>query len=67
MNWKRIIAVLVIVCVTFIFCHAYYIWNKPHRDVNKEKGISISAIALFDSFYNNEKIAIILSGIKLLK
>jgi len=31
-----------------------YIWNKPARDVTKEKGIQITASAIFDSFSNNE-------------
>ena len=33
---------------------AVYLWNKPRRDVTKEKGIQITAVAIFDSFSNNE-------------
>ncbi len=55
MNWKRIAVSVMLVLAIFIFCYGYYVWNKPHRDVSKEKGIKISAIALFDSFRNNEK------------
>ena len=36
---------------------AFYIWNKPPRDVAKEQGIQITAVAIFDAFNNNEKSA----------
>lgn len=34
--------------------YGVYVWNKPHRDVTTEKGIEITAAAIFDSFSNNE-------------
>ena len=34
--------------------YGLYVWNKPHRDVKDEKGIIISAAAIFDSFAVNE-------------
>ena len=34
--------------------YGLYVWNKPHRDVKDEKGIIISAVAIFDSFAVNE-------------
>ena len=37
--------------------YAWYIWNKPARDVTNEEGIQISAVAIFDSFSNNEQAA----------
>ena len=37
--------------------YAYYMWNKPARDVTKERGIEITAVAIFDSFSNNEQSA----------
>jgi len=37
--------------------YAYYIWNKPARDVTEEQGIPITAVAIFDSFSNNEQSA----------
>lgn len=37
--------------------YAYYIWNKPARDVSNETAIKISAVSLFDSFANNEAAA----------
>lgn len=30
----------------------YWIFNKPHRDVAKEKGIQLTAQQLFDAFRN---------------
>ncbi len=35
----------------------YYVWNKPHRDVNKEKGIVVSADSLSKLYNGNEKAA----------
>lgn len=32
----------------------YWIFNKPHRDVTKEKGITLTAQQLYDAFKNNE-------------
>jgi hypothetical protein len=37
--------------------YGIYLWNKPPRDVTKEKGIQITAVAIFDSFSNNEQAA----------
>ncbi len=45
---------VVIICV---FSYAYYVWNKPARDVATELGIRITATAMFDSFTNNERAA----------
>ncbi len=33
---------------------AFYVWNKPARDVREEKGLQINAVAIFDSFTLNE-------------
>lgn len=32
----------------------YWIFNKPHRDVGKEKGIELTAQQLYDAFKTNE-------------
>lgn len=44
--------------VALLFCvgvaYGFYMWFKPHRDVTNEKGIEITAQAIFDSFSNNE-------------
>lgn len=34
--------------------YGLYVWNKPHRDVKDEKGIMVTAAAIFDSFTVNE-------------
>lgn len=34
--------------------YGLYVWNKPHRNVKGEKGIAITALAIFDSFSVNE-------------
>lgn len=34
--------------------YGLYVWNKPHRDVKDEKGIMVTATAIFDSFTVNE-------------
>jgi hypothetical protein len=37
--------------------YGFYLWFKPHRDVTNEKGIEITAEAIFDSFSTNEIMA----------
>jgi hypothetical protein len=54
-NWKKILFTVIILIIVVGLCYAYYIWNKPARDVSKETGIQITATALFDSFTNNEQ------------
>lgn len=39
------------------FAYAFYIWNKPARNVSNETAIKISATALYDSFLNSEAAA----------
>ena len=55
-TWKKILAALIVIIVV-AFCYAYYVWNKPARDVTKEQGIRITAVAIFDSFTDNEPAA----------
>jgi hypothetical protein len=55
-RWKKILIVVLLLILAGL-CYAYYIWNKPARDVSEEKGIQISAVAIFDSFANNEQAA----------
>ncbi len=56
-RWKRVVLWIIVIVVLSGFGYAYYIWNKPARDVSKEKGIKITAVAIFDSFANNEQAA----------
>ncbi len=52
-KWKIII---ILVSIAFIagIGYALYILYMPERDVRDEKGIEITAVAIFDSFTNNE-------------
>jgi hypothetical protein len=56
-GWKKILIALIAVVIVGGFGYAYYVWNKPGRDVTKEKGIQITAVAIYDSFADNEKAA----------
>lgn len=56
-NWKKIVTITLICFILFGTLYTFYIWNKPRRDVTKEQGIKIKAVALFDSFTNNENAA----------
>jgi hypothetical protein len=47
------ILLIILVCIGY----GIYLWNKPPRDVTKEKGVQITAVAIFDSFSNNEQAA----------
>jgi hypothetical protein len=35
----------------------YWIFNKPHRDVSKEKGIQLTSQQLFEAFRKDEAVA----------
>ena len=56
-RWKKLILGVITVIIISGFSYAYYLWNKPARDVSNEKGIRITAVAIFDSFENNEQAA----------
>src|SRR5678815_4902804 len=56
-NKKSIILILLVAIILAVAGYAYYVWNEPARDVSKEKGIQITAVAIFDSFSNNEQSA----------
>lgn len=56
-QWKKIFFIVVLAFVLTGLLYAYYVWNKPARDVSSEKGIQITAVAIFDSFTNNEQSA----------
>ena len=56
-NKKNIILTILAAIIIAVAGYAYYIWNKPARDVAKEKGIQITSVAIFDSFSNNEQSA----------
>ncbi|MBV9962427.1 MAG: hypothetical protein JO072_09285 [Parafilimonas sp.] len=54
---KKAFLIIIILIAGVGSIYAYYVWNEPARDVSKEKGIHITAAAIFDSFSNNEQSA----------
>ncbi|QEC68545.1 hypothetical protein FRZ67_14980 [Panacibacter ginsenosidivorans] len=50
---KRILIIFITLILAGV-SYGLYVWNKPHRDVKDEKGVIISAAAIFDSFTVNE-------------
>jgi len=56
-HWKKILFIVVLAFILTGLLYALYIWNKPARDVSEEKGVQITAVAIFDSFTNNEQSA----------
>ena len=56
-RWKRLVIAIIVIIIISGFGYAYYLWNKPARNVANEEGIKITAVAIFDSFANNEQAA----------
>jgi flagellar basal body-associated protein FliL len=54
-KWIRIILAVAVVCAITGGIIAYRIFNKPHRDVNQETGVQLTARQLFDAFKANEQ------------
>jgi Flp pilus assembly protein CpaB len=45
-NKKTIILTILAAIIVAVAGYAYYIWNKPARDVADEKGIEITSVAI---------------------
>jgi putative nucleic acid binding protein len=56
-KYRKIVFGIVALIAFIAFACAFYIWNKPARDVTNESAIKVSAVAIFDSFNNNESSA----------
>ncbi len=56
-RWIKIILVIGSIGVVAAGGLAYWIFNKPHRDVSQEKGVSLTAQKLYDAFRTNEAAA----------
>ena len=54
---KKIFLIILFFVVLIGLSYAYYVWNKPARNVANEAGIEVTAVAIFDSFSNNENAA----------
>lgn len=52
---KKIALIVVLATILFGSIYGYYMWNKPARNVAGEKGLEITAIAIFDSFNLSEQ------------
>jgi tRNA_anti-like len=50
---RKILTVITILLLAAI-SYGLYVWNKPQRDVQDEKAVTIAATAIFDSFIVNE-------------
>lgn len=53
----RVVLLAICLLMAIVAIYGVYIWNKPARDVSDEESIKITAIAIFDSFSNNEQAA----------
>ncbi len=53
-NWKKTILIIVLIGIIAAGAVIAYVYLKPHRDVTKEKGIALTAQALYDAFKANE-------------
>jgi hypothetical protein len=53
-RWVKVLLVLIGVGLVTGGIVAYRIFTKPHRDVTQEKGLQLSAQALYDAFKANE-------------
>lgn len=52
---KKRILVILIVAIVIVIGYGLSVWFKPQRDISIEKGLEISASAIFDAFTTNEK------------
>jgi cytochrome c-type biogenesis protein CcmE len=53
-KWMKVILTVAAIGLIAGLLMVYWIFNKPHRDVAKEKGIALSAQQVYDAFRTNE-------------
>jgi Tfp pilus assembly protein PilV len=53
-KWVKVLLIVVVIGILGAAGVVYYVYNRPHRDVAKEKGVQLSAQALYDAFRTNE-------------
>jgi len=59
-RWQKILLWLLVIGLLgfgIMKGYLYYLKNKPHRDVTKEQGISVTAEQIFTDFSTNEAVA----------
>jgi len=54
---KRTIFLIAALCIVVLIFVAYKMYTKPHRSVERERGIEMTASQLFDAFAQNEALA----------
>ncbi len=54
-KWVKVLLIVVVIGILAAAGVVYYVYNKPHRDVTKEKGVQLSAQSLYDAFRTNEQ------------
>jgi cytochrome c-type biogenesis protein CcmE len=53
-KWMKVLLTVAAIGLIAGLLMVYWIFNKPHRDVAKEKGIALSAQQVYDAFRTNE-------------
>jgi hypothetical protein len=53
-KWLKIALIAGAICLVAASIAAWWLFNKPHRDVTKEQGVQLSAQNLYDAFRTNE-------------
>lgn len=53
-KWVRVLLIVLLIGLVAGAGVVYYVYNKPHRDVTKEEGVTMTAQALYDAFHTNE-------------
>jgi flagellar basal body-associated protein FliL len=53
-QWIKIVLIIGFICLVAGGGLAYWIFNKPHRDVTQEKGVQLTAQKMYDAFRTNE-------------
>lgn len=57
MNWIKYSLIVFLLIVASTLFYVYYLWNKPHRDIQAEKAETISAVELYKKYSENEETA----------
>jgi hypothetical protein len=53
-KWMKVLLTIAAIGLIAGLLMVFWIFNKPHRDVAKEKGIALSAQQVYDAFRTNE-------------
>jgi len=53
-KWVKTVLIIAVIGLLGASAVVYYVYNKPHRDVAKEKAVQLTAQNLYDAFRTNE-------------